>query len=136
MAPQLSTLTDVLAGGDEASPAIFVGSGGLQLTRGELSKLIIQFAETLRRSGLKPGDVVTIAEPNTVSCQVLGKLEALRGRPAQLHGEEPMAALLALGSCCPRFWRLLQATGAGDLGPGSVEEAQLPCAGSLHWPCS
>ena len=66
MAPQLRTMPDVLAGGDPAAPALFVGSGGLELSRRQLQGLVVQFAETLRRSGVKPGDVITIAEPNTV----------------------------------------------------------------------
>lgn len=50
MAPQLSTLPDVLAG-QEGAPAIYVGGCGPEFTRGELNALIVQFAETLRRWG-------------------------------------------------------------------------------------
>ncbi len=66
MAPQLTTMPDVLAG-NESSPAIYVGSGGPSFTRGDLHRLAIQFAETLRQSGTKPGDTITIADLNTVS---------------------------------------------------------------------
>lgn len=52
MAPQLSTLPDVLAG-QEGAPAIYVGGGGPEFTRGELNALIVQFAETLRRWGVR-----------------------------------------------------------------------------------
>jgi acyl-coenzyme A synthetase/AMP-(fatty) acid ligase len=62
----LKTMADVLAGADD-SPALLVGSGGAAYTRGALRRLAAQFAATLRASGIKPGDVVTIAEPNTVS---------------------------------------------------------------------
>ena len=66
MAPQLTTMPDVLAG-EESLPAIFVGSGGPSFTRGDLQHLVVQFAETLRKSGIKPGDTITIADLNTVS---------------------------------------------------------------------
>lgn len=85
MAPQLSTLPDVLAGSD-GSPAILGGSGGPSFTRGELNALVIHFAESLRASGIKPGDVITIADANTVR-----GYEGLHGhmpwgdRPTQLH---------------------------------------------------
>jgi acyl-CoA synthetase (AMP-forming)/AMP-acid ligase II len=61
----LASMADVLLG-DEDGPALQVGSGGAAYTRGQLRRLATQFAATLRASGIKPGDVVTIAEPNTV----------------------------------------------------------------------
>lgn len=61
----LATMADVLLG-DEDARALQVGSGGASFTRGQLRGLAAQFAATLRASGIKPGDVVTIAEPNTV----------------------------------------------------------------------
>ena len=64
MAP-LRTMADVLEGSDD-SPALWVGSGGAIFTRRQLRRLAQQFAGTLRASGIQPGDVVTIAEPNTV----------------------------------------------------------------------
>lgn len=65
MAPTLQTMSDVLAG-DDSSPALLVGSGGATYTRGQLRALVHQFAASLRASGVQPGQVVTIAEPNTV----------------------------------------------------------------------
>jgi acyl-CoA synthetase (AMP-forming)/AMP-acid ligase II len=59
------TTADVLAGSPDA-PAIYVGSGGAEFSRGQLLSLATQFAVTLRDSGIQPGDVVTIAEANTV----------------------------------------------------------------------
>lgn len=79
----LKTMADVLAGADD-SPALLVGSGGAAYTRGALRRLAAQFAATLRASGIKPGDVVTIAEPNTVSSRgmVLPALVTGPGKPA------------------------------------------------------
>lgn len=61
-----STLFEVLELGDRASPALVVGSGGRIFTRGEVHALATKFAMTLIEGGIKAGDVVTIAEPNTV----------------------------------------------------------------------
>jgi acyl-CoA synthetase (AMP-forming)/AMP-acid ligase II len=66
-APALATMADVLASKDDDSPALLVGSGGAAYSRRQLRRLAAQFAATLRASGVKPGDTVTIAEPNTVS---------------------------------------------------------------------
>lgn len=60
------TLVDVLGSGDPSAPGLIVGSGGRTYTRGEIHQLAIQFAETLRGSGISAGDVVTIADPNTI----------------------------------------------------------------------
>ena len=43
-----------------------VGSGGAAYTRGQLRALVASFAVALRASGVAPGSVVTLAEPNTV----------------------------------------------------------------------
>lgn len=59
------TLVSVLQG-SPSSPAIVVGSGGPTLTRGQLLALAEQFAQSLRASGILPGDVVTIVDANTV----------------------------------------------------------------------
>lgn len=61
-----TTLFEVLERGDRASPALIVGSGGRTYTRREIHDLATQFALTLVAGGIKAGDVVTIAEPNTV----------------------------------------------------------------------
>lgn len=61
----LTTMVDVLVGAD-TSPALQVGSSGAAYTRAQLRLLCAQFASTLRAAGISPGDVVTIAEPNTV----------------------------------------------------------------------
>ncbi|KAL4431652.1 hypothetical protein ABPG77_001494 [Micractinium sp. CCAP 211/92] len=60
----LATLWDVLSADDR--PALLGGSGGPSFTRGQLRRLAVQFAATLRAAGVQPGDTVTIAEPNTV----------------------------------------------------------------------
>ncbi len=65
MSRALTTLQSVLEGSDD-TPALLLGSGGGTLTRGQLRCLCCQFAASLRASGVQPGDVVTIAEPNTV----------------------------------------------------------------------
>lgn len=62
----LATMADVLAGGDADAPALLVGSGGAAYTRAQLRALANRFAATLRASGVQPGQVVTIVEPNTV----------------------------------------------------------------------
>lgn len=59
------TLVSVLQG-SPSSPAIVVGSNGPTLTRGQLLALAEQFAQSLRESGIRPGDVVTIVDANTV----------------------------------------------------------------------
>lgn len=61
----LATMADVLAGADDA-PALLCASGGPAYSRAQLRGLAARFAASLRASGVKPGDVVTIAEPNTV----------------------------------------------------------------------
>lgn len=71
MAPHLATMADVLVGADDA-PALLLGSGGATYTRAHLRRLVNQFAASLRASGVQPGQVVTIAEPNTVSWSGLG----------------------------------------------------------------
>lgn len=61
----LATMAGVLAGADDA-PALLCGSGGPTYSRAQLRSLAVRFAASLRASGVQPGDVVTIAEPNTV----------------------------------------------------------------------
>jgi hypothetical protein len=62
----LHTMADVLNGSSD-KPALFVGSGGPAFTRGQLDALAREFAVVLRTQvGMQVGDVVTIAEPNTV----------------------------------------------------------------------
>ncbi len=65
MPGRLSTLVDVLEGSDDAL-AIQVGSGGARITRSEFRKLVVQTANTLQDSGVRPGDTITIADANTV----------------------------------------------------------------------
>lgn len=60
----LKTLPDVLAGSPN-SPALYIGSDGPTITRGELGKLVSDFASDLRQH-VTAGDVVTIVDPNTV----------------------------------------------------------------------
>ena len=97
-------MADVLAGADD-SPAIVVGSGGPAFTRRQLRRLTLQFAATLRASGVKPGDVVTIAEPNTVS-RVYGLLQSssCAGQPQHPAAGQPACS-----------------------GPGGARRAGPPC---------
>lgn len=78
MSRPLTTLQSVLEGADDA-PALLLGSGGGTLTRGQLRRLCCQFAASLRASGVQPGDVVTIAEPNTVRAGLRGGCRRARG---------------------------------------------------------
>ena len=66
-----STLVDILGPGDPTAPALIVGSGGPKFTRHQVHQAAIQLAHTLRSSGVNPGDVITIAEPNTVDNVVM-----------------------------------------------------------------
>lgn len=63
--PSPVTLPDVLAG-DVQAPALVCARGGPSLSRGQLQSLCVTLANTLRNAGLGPGDVVTIADVNTV----------------------------------------------------------------------
>lgn len=60
-----ATLANILDGWP-SKPAIVVGSGGPTLSRAELLSLATQFAQSLRASGVQPGDLVTIVDSNTV----------------------------------------------------------------------
>jgi acyl-CoA synthetase (AMP-forming)/AMP-acid ligase II len=83
MAAKLTVLTDVLQGDDDRV-ALIVGSGGAEYTRAQVHSLATAFAVSLRKAGIKPGDLVTIAEPNTV-CIVYPNMlpsKALVGRLA------------------------------------------------------
>lgn len=66
-----STLVDILGQGDPSAPALILGSGGAKFTRQQVHQAAVQLAHTLRSSGVSPGDVVTIAEPNTVDNVVI-----------------------------------------------------------------
>ena len=61
-----STLYDVLDHGDPHALAVIIGSGGDKFTRQHIHFAAIQLADTLQNSGIVPGDIITIAEPNTV----------------------------------------------------------------------
>ena len=78
MARPLSTLHSVLEGADDA-PALLLGGGGGAITRRQLRRLCAQFGATLRASGVRPGDVVTIAEPNTVRGGIASPLRGAAG---------------------------------------------------------
>ncbi|BDA45528.1 probable 2-hydroxyacyl-CoA lyase at C-terminar half [Coccomyxa sp. Obi] len=60
-----STLLDALGGLPDAV-AIFCAGGGPRLTRDHLRKEVIRVAVALRKSGIRPGDAVSIADTNTV----------------------------------------------------------------------
>jgi oxalate---CoA ligase len=64
----LTTLLDVVPStGDPSTPAIIIGSGGPVYSRAKIRALALRFAARLRDAGIIPGDVVTIAEPNTLA---------------------------------------------------------------------
>ena len=56
----------VIKGGDEEKSV-----SAARVTRGDLHRLCVEFANTLRNNGVRPGDVVTIAEPNTIEQVVI-----------------------------------------------------------------
>lgn len=64
MAPA-STLLHVLQGSDDA-PALTLAAGGPTLSRSVLRQLAIDFANAMLAAGMRPADVVTIADLNTV----------------------------------------------------------------------
>lgn len=64
MAPA-NTLLQVLQGSEHA-PALTIAAGGPTLSRKTLLQLCIDFATCIKAAGLRPGDVVTIADVNTV----------------------------------------------------------------------
>ena len=59
------TLADALAGGDAAT-ALFPVGRSAPVSRGQLRNAVYELASTLQQSGIKHGDVVSIAEANTV----------------------------------------------------------------------
>lgn len=64
--PGVATLYDALKG-KESATALKVTEGGPVLTRGALQQCIVDMARNLQASGIKPGDVVSMAFANTVS---------------------------------------------------------------------
>jgi acyl-CoA synthetase (AMP-forming)/AMP-acid ligase II len=62
---QASTLLDALQASPKAT-AIFCTAGGPRLTYSELQIEAVRIAATLRNSGIRPGDTVSIADTNTV----------------------------------------------------------------------
>lgn len=60
---------------DDVCVAEWTG-GGPQMSRGQLLEQVLGFAATLRAYGLMPGDVVNIADTNTV--RVLRECNACR----------------------------------------------------------
>lgn len=67
----LSVITDVLRSKDGDQIALIVGSGGPEFSRSQIHSLATAFAVSIRKAGIKPGDLVTIAEPNTVSEELM-----------------------------------------------------------------
>lgn len=61
-----TTLAGVLEG-NESHAALYIAGEQQEISRGELGQAIRGFALSLRASGIRPGDVVSIAEANTVS---------------------------------------------------------------------
>ena len=71
MAPK--TLAEVLDGHD-GSPALFPLGSPQPVNRKQLRSAVIKLAKTLQQSGIRKGDVVSIAEANTVRLSTcLGK---------------------------------------------------------------
>ncbi|KAJ7544750.1 hypothetical protein O6H91_09G091600 [Diphasiastrum complanatum] len=70
---ELSTLTGVLKNAAERYPDndALISSGGPQLTYAELQSTILRTAAMLQRSGLKPGDLISLAFPNTIEFVVV-----------------------------------------------------------------
>jgi len=64
MAPK--TLAEALEGWED-SPALFPVGRVRPITRKALKNAVFDLAKTLKQSGIKNGDVVSIAEANTVS---------------------------------------------------------------------
>lgn len=64
-APKPRTLTEAISGA-EASPALIGANNGPLLTRQQLLAAVHALANTLRASGIKPGDAVTLVDTNTV----------------------------------------------------------------------
>ena len=70
MSPPSGTLLDAFAGRDDA-PALLSTKPGSTLSHGGLKSLVVQTANTLIATGIRPGDVVTIADANTVIAPLL-----------------------------------------------------------------
>ena len=64
MSRPLRNLAEALQGRDDTPALIPVGSKAI--SRGQLRNAIKQLASTLQASGIRKGDVVSIAEANTV----------------------------------------------------------------------
>lgn len=62
------TLADALRGTADA-PALFL-VGRSSISRGQLRDAVYELASTLHQSGIRKGDVVSIAEANTVIASV------------------------------------------------------------------
>ena len=60
------TMADALAGGEKA-PALFPVGSDSPILRGQLRAAVNQLASALQQSGIRKGDVVSIAEANTVN---------------------------------------------------------------------
>ena len=65
MASRSGTLFDAF-GGQGADPALLSTKPGSSVSHKSLRQLSVQTANTLIASGIRPGDVVTIADANTV----------------------------------------------------------------------
>lgn len=65
MSRPLQNLADALHGQDDL-PALFPVGRNTSLSRAQLRKAVSELASTLQNSGINKGDVVSIAEANTV----------------------------------------------------------------------
>ena len=59
------TLGEVTVGCPD-DPAVFLCEHDKVLSRGQLHNAVLALAGTLRKSGIRPGDIVSIADANTV----------------------------------------------------------------------
>ena len=66
----VSTLHDVLSNYGQRSSdttALILTGSGVRLSRSALYSCVVETALFLRRSGIKPGDVISLAHSNSVS---------------------------------------------------------------------
>lgn len=84
MVRPLRTLADALKG-ESSTPALFAVGNDAHVTRGQLNDAVHELAATLQQSGIRKGDVVSIAEANTVSLLLRARAYILPGRDGGLQ---------------------------------------------------
>jgi hypothetical protein len=101
-----STLVDILGPGNPSAPALIVGSGGPEFTRQQVHQAAVQVAHTLRSSGVSSGDVVTIAESNTVDNVVIF-LGVTYARAVAAPLNQNYTQVTHIEECTPKPWHCL-----------------------------